>query len=362
MQIKTWIINRSSASFVAVTLAAGLTVAANELAAQDNGEINALIWCDHADPALLEPFEEEHGVTVNVKEYEGTGTALALLEQSQPGDWDVFVVDGVDVPRVVEAGYLAPLNADDFPIDDIFPGLAESEIHWIDGNIYAVPEKFGYNTISFNSANVDAGDMRHVDVLWADTYDGRIAIYDYYIPVITMVAIGLGLMDDGVISEDELPAIREKLLAMKDRSAMVGEVVAVQTAIATGDVDIIAGGGEWVTAVLASEDPNMDWVMPDEGGVRWSQSIGVFADSQNPEMATKFVQYILSPEGQARLATSSCYWAMPANTKAALDDDQKAILRWDEQNGFIENSHPYFIPDADMDAKFLEIWTEMLQH
>lgn len=327
----------------------------------DAEELNALVWCDHADPALLEPFEQEHGVTVNIKEYEGTGTALALLEQSQPGDWDVFVVDGVDVPRIVEAGYLAPLEREGLPLDDLFPGIRDSEIHEIGGELYAVPEKFGYNTISYNSANVDPADMRDVTVLWGDEYDGKIAIYDYYIPVINLVAIGLGLREGG-ITEDELPAIRETLLEMKERAAMVGEVVSVQTALATGEVDVIAGGGEWVTAILAEEDPNMDWVMPDAGGVRWSQSIGVFKDAANPDLARKFVEYVLSPDGQARLATSSCYWAMPSNSKATLTDEQKAILRWDEQETFIENSYPYFIPDEAMDAKFLDMWSEMLQH
>ena len=60
-------------------------------------DLNALIWCDHADPALLQPFEEANGIKVNFKEFEGTGAGLALVEQSQPGDWDVLVIDGVDV-------------------------------------------------------------------------------------------------------------------------------------------------------------------------------------------------------------------------------------------------------------------------
>ena len=47
----------------------------------------------------------------------------------------------------------------------------------------------------------------------------------------------------------------------------------------------------------------------------------MLADAQNPEMALKFVQYILSPEGQAKLATSSCYWAMPANKQTAAEID-----------------------------------------
>jgi spermidine/putrescine transport system substrate-binding protein len=65
-------------------------------------ELNALVWCDNADPNLLRPFEEANGVKVNVKKYEGTGAGLAIVEQSQPGDWDVMVIDSIDVPRAVE--------------------------------------------------------------------------------------------------------------------------------------------------------------------------------------------------------------------------------------------------------------------
>ncbi len=31
-------------------------------------ELNALVWCDHTDPALIKPFEEKYGVTVNLKD------------------------------------------------------------------------------------------------------------------------------------------------------------------------------------------------------------------------------------------------------------------------------------------------------
>ena len=75
-------------------------------------ELNALVWCDHTDDALIKPFEEKFDVTVNLKEYEGTGAALSLIEQSQPGDWDVLVIDGIDVPRAVAAGILGPLPTD----------------------------------------------------------------------------------------------------------------------------------------------------------------------------------------------------------------------------------------------------------
>src|SRR5438045_2238006 len=98
----------------------------------------------------------------------------------------------------------------------------------------------------------------------------------------------------------------------------------------TGEVDILVGGGEWVTAGLAKENPALDFSIPKEGGILWSQSLAIFAAGKNKDLALKFIQYVLSPEGQAHLATSSCYWGMPANSKATLTADQKRILRFDE--------------------------------
>ena len=69
----------------------------------------------------------------------------------------------------------------------------------------------------------------------------------------------------------------------------------------------------------------------------------------------------MSPEGQARLATSSCYWGMPANTNAALSDEQKAVLRFDEQPEFLARAQLYPAPDEALDKQMQDLWTDMLQ-
>jgi len=141
-------------------------------------------------------------------------------------------------------------------------------------------------------------------------------------------------------------------------------VVSSTTALATGEADILIGGGEWAVAVMQADSPNLDWVLPDQGGILWSQSLAVFKDSRHKDLAIEFVKYVMSPEGQARLATSSCFWGMPANKKAGakLSAGQKAVLRWDEQEAFLAKSYRYFIPDAELDQKMLDVWTEFLQH
>jgi spermidine/putrescine transport system substrate-binding protein len=325
-------------------------------------ELNALVWCDHTDPALIQPFEEKFGVTVNLKEYEGTAAGLAILDQSQPGDWDVLVIDAVDVARAVEAGHLAELPADRLATADFFPELVMAGNNTVDGKTYAVTEKFGYNTIAFDKTKVDPADMADMATLTSGKYDGRIAIYDYYLPVLGLVALGQGIATAD-ITADTLPALRDPLFALRAASKQVADVVSAQTALATGEVDIMVGGGEWVTAVLMADNPNLDWTIPTQGGLRWAQSIGVVAGSTQPDLALEFVNYITSPEGQARLATSSCYWGMPANAKAGevLTPEQKTTLRWDEQAEFLKRAQLYPIPDAALDTAMQDLWTEMLQ-
>ncbi len=339
--------------------AAALACAAGAAEAQE--ELNALVWCDHTDPALIEPFEAAHGVKVNLREYEGTGAALALLEQSRPGDWDVLVIDGIDVFRAVEAGILAPLPDNALPTGDFFPEVVMAENNTVDGVTYAVTEKFGYNTISYNASRVDAADMQDLATVWSEKYAGRISIYDYYLPVMGLAAIAEGVPTADIGAEN-LEAIGGALSTMRSRAVSVAGVVAAQTALATGEVDIVVGGGEWLTAVLAEEQPDLTWTIPEDGAVRWAQSIGVVAGTEKPDLALEFVKYIVSPEGQARLATSSCFWGMPANAMAGdlMSDAQKAILRWDEQPGYLARTQLYPAPDADLDAEMQDLWLETL--
>ncbi len=345
------------ASAVAITGLAG-----HALPAFAEEEINALVWCDHTDPALIEPFEKANNVKVNLKEYEGTGAALSIVDQSRPGDWDVFIIDGVDVPRAIDMDLLAELPAKALPTEDIFPEVRMEDNNGRDGKVYAVTEKFGYNTISYDKTKVDPKDMEDLSVMWSDKYKGRIALYDYYMPMVGLTQIALGKKTADLSLED-IPAIKDKLFAMKKVARQVSDVVASQTALATGEVDILVGGGEWITAGLSAEKPNLDWTVPKQGALRWAQSIAIFKDSQKKDLALKFVQYILSPEGQARLATSSCYWAMPANRKAGalLTGKQKAALRWDQQDEYLKNTQLYPVVDDELDAAMQDAWTEMLQ-
>ncbi|WP_120633767.1 extracellular solute-binding protein [Ruegeria sp. EL01] len=344
----------------ALSVTAAFLMSTTALYAAD--DLNALVWCDHTDPALLQPFEEQHGVRVNVKEYEGTAAGFAILDQSRTGDWDIMVIDTVDVARGAEEGRFASLPADAVDTSSFFPEVVMADNNTHDGQIYGVTEKFGYNTIAFNSSKVDAGDMEDMSNLWSGKYDGRIAVYDYYLPVLGLIGLEQGIATSD-LDAAAVERLRDRTYGLKSAALQVSDVVASQTALATGEVDILIGGGEWVTAVLSAENPELDWSVPAEGALRWSQSVTMLESSENQELALEFIKYITGPEGQARLATSSCYWGMPANSAAGreLTDAEKAALRWDQQADYLIRTQLYPTPDADLDLAMQDLWTDMLQ-
>lgn len=346
-----------------VSLLAGAAVLGASIvsaAAAMGQEINVLAWCDHADPALLEPFTQATGIRVNVRDYEGTGAGLALLDQSRPGDWDVWVLDSPAVPEVVALGRLAPLDPSDYPLTDIPEEVLNEAVHVVDGQWYAVPEKYGYMGLAFDSERVQEEGLQSLESLLDPRFERRIAVYDYYRPVMGMIAVTMGI-DPATFDEDDLERVREYLLALKPNVSVVSDIVTSQTALATGDADVLFGGGEYAIATILQERPSLNWVIPEAGAVRYEQSIGIIADSQRQDEARQFLQYILSPEGQGRLATSSCFWGLPANVNAELTDEQRAVLRWDDQAEYLAKTTSYIAPTGELALAAQAVWAEFMQ-
>ena len=132
------------------------------------------------------------------------------------------------------------------------------------------------------------------------------------------VGLAMGLAPDE-ITMDNLAEVEERLLAMKRNVGVVGDIATIQTALATGDADIVLGGGQWIVTGLQEENPALDWTVPEEGGIFYLESVGIVASSEKKELANEYVKYLISAAGQGRFAMNSCGMAMPANSKAEHD-------------------------------------------
>ena len=81
------------------------------------------------------------------------------------------------------------------------------------GQIYGATDEFGYNAIAFDSSKVTLDQARNIDTLMDPGQMGNLAIYDYYLPIISQLALKLGKAPADLVEAD-LPAIKDMLLAM----------------------------------------------------------------------------------------------------------------------------------------------------
>lgn len=335
-------------------------IPATPVLAQAQAELNALVWCNHTDDSLIEPFERANDVQVNLRELRARDDVLTLLQQAQPGDWDVLVVDTVDVPRLAAAGVLAPLPADALPVDDLWPQVRLADDNTLNGRTYGITELFGYHAIAYNRERVDPDDMQYLTRFWSGRYRERIAVYDWALPAIGLVGLGLN-RNPAALGMQDMPAIRETLGALAGNAIRFTDAAESQAALADGDVDILFGAGEWMVAALATDRPELDWTLPREGGLLWTMSAAQVAGSRQSDLALKFIRHLMSPAGQAALATSSCYWSLPANRKAAayLDARQRRILRWRDQPEFLSRAYRFPEPDTVLEQVMDDAWTDL---
>ena len=189
---------------------------------------------------------------------------------------------------------------------------------------YAVPEKFGYNAIAFDSNKVTLEQARDIATL-SDPAHGRADRDLRLLPVRSSRSSPSPWARRRRISpRPTCRRSRSSSLAIRANAALVGDVVTSQTALATGQVGILLGGGEYAVAGSAGRSAE-----PRLGAARRGRCALAAGDRRDGGLDQEGCgdevrsQYVLSPEGQARLATSSCYWGMPANSKATLTDEQK---------------------------------------
>ncbi|MCZ6721843.1 MAG: extracellular solute-binding protein [Proteobacteria bacterium] len=320
-----------------------------------------LTWCDHADSRLIGTFQDATGVTVDVKTYEGTGSALAVKEQSSPGDWDLFCLDFQDTPMVSRLGIIDALDDDRVPWDKYFPGLREQPHSYTDGKLWGVPDKFGYYGVAYNKNKVDPEDAKTAEIMYNPKYKNRIAVYDYYFPVIQLVGISRDLRPQDITVANLESTIREPLLELKANAQVVGDILTVLNALYTESVDMIIAGSEWSVALDMAEIDWLDWTIFDEGGLLWNESLCIFSDSEKKDFCWDFIDHTLSPDGQRYLATSECFWGLPVIIDTPMSDQEKTILRWDQQQEFLARSYASTIGGEDLDEAMLDLWTEFLQ-
>ena len=120
-----------------------------------------------------------------------------------------------------------------------------------------------------------------------------------------------------------------------------------------GEMMAMAGIGDWITGVLERDGAPVKSVVPKEGGIQWTESYSIGKGTQKADIVKKFIQYMLSPEGQATSARMLAYpgFAITKGGRAKLNEvDPKEAQRTGQVDGDAERpdhadqGRPHLLP------------------
>ena len=326
-------------------------------------ELNLLSWTGYEERAMLDIFEELHDVKVNYKTFVGADQMFALLTQSQ-GQYDVVVIDPEYIEKLHAAGRLAPLDPAGYDFSDYFEPFRKFPLAWIDGKLYAVVVEFGSNGIVYNTDHLTDEDVETWDILWDPKVEGKVGIWDWYLPNMGVISRSLGNQVPYDITDEQLAAVRDRLDSLRSQvTAIHPNPPEMLSALANGQTWIVPAGGEWVAAILQQQGHPINWTVPKEGGIMWMDALGIPNDAPNPDVAKLYIQWMQTPEAQALLSQKQAYQSSVPNRKAydLLTDAQKDTLRiHDEEDALdlLSRLSVRSLPIQQSEATWQDIWEE----
>ena len=305
--------------------------------ASDNS-VNVLAFGGYEEPGMLDGFEKDTGIKVNLKIHDGSDEEMiALMQSSEPGTFDVITPTSAYIPQAIEDGIIGELNPADFPLNDYFKIIAEWPPVWRNGKLYAVVNRFGYYGITYNHKKFSEQDVSTYDILFDPAVKGRVALFDWFLPNMGCMSKYNGNAMPYDLNSAEFAALKETTLKLRPQVGLVGNTSQVIQAMAGGSYDL-AIAGEWVQAGMYDDGLPFKALVPNEGGVTWDQAVCVSASTPNKENAVKFVQYVTGPEFQSKLAIAKTYYSMVPNKNAAmmLPNDKRELLNLADIDKFDE--------------------------
>ncbi|MEB3314158.1 MAG: extracellular solute-binding protein [Cyanobacteriota bacterium] len=294
--------------------------------------LRILSWAGYDEPEIIGPFAEKMGVKVEFKTYVGGEQMLQFLNQSPPGTFDGIISDGEYVVKLMELGAIAPLQPADFStladyssVYRDFPGFYQGD------QMMAVGTRFGNYGIAFNTKFLKPEEMTSWQVLTREDLRGKLGFFDWYLP--NMGNASLALFPDNPnpynLSDAQLVQVKDWLVKIKPNVGLITPNIQDITNAFINESIVAGPVGDWlIQNAVADGQTQFAAVVPEEGGIRWSEGATVAAQSKNPDLALEWVRYMSTPEVQARLANAKAYKGIAPNLKAInhLSDGEKQLL------------------------------------
>lgn len=277
---------------------------------QEPTTLNMLAWFGHAEPDVVAEFERANNCKIKAKYYTGGDAMLALVSQSPVGTYDLILADAEYVPPLQKAGYIEKLDPADYPFNDFFPEFQRFPGHWVGKDLYSVITRFGFLGVSYNTDAVSEAKARSYKVYWDPAYKGKVGHFDWYLPNMGQISLLNGNAAPYKLEDPQFAALQNKLISLRPQIAGFFDYGGTYGNLKNGQLALVCGIGDWITGALKKSGAKVNSVIPEEGGLQWTESFCIGKGTKKQDLAKKFIQYITSAKGQVNTARMAAYPAM----------------------------------------------------
>jgi spermidine/putrescine transport system substrate-binding protein len=332
----------------------GLAVALSGGVASAAGELNLFNWGNYTNPKLLEKFEAETGIKVNVTGYDDNDSALAKVKAGGHG-FDMVVPSSGYVPIWIQEGLLLESRPDQMPN---FKNVKKNwvDVDWDPGRHYTVPWQWGSVGVMVDTA-VYSGDINTSAIIFDPPAElvGKINVAPEMSDVMGTALRYVG-SEPCTDDKEALKKARDVLLEAKPK--WLSMEYGVIEKIASGD---LAASLYWNGAAFRArlKNPNVHFGYPKEGYSLWMDSVGILADAKNVEEAKTFLNFIMEPENAALISEFARYANGIEGSEAFMPEDMLTAPEVVIPDEFLASGH--FVPTCSPEVQklYTAIWTEL---
>lgn len=314
-------------SIKALLLALAAALALASARAEEPGRLRVLNWSDYIDPAVIEAFEKDSGLSVEYLTFESVEEFRRRLLTEQP-PFDVVVPPISELAGGLDKNHYLNLDKSRIPqAATLDPALLASLARIDADNRRGLPYLWGTTGLGLNMAAVrarvpDAGVHDSWRLLF-DVGNARrladcgIAVLDSAEEVIPLVLRYLGRSPNSLDPADYLAAERLLSQLAPQVRAFSGDYI---DDFAAGKYCVVLGfSGDLLQAAARAREAGgkqeLRYVMPREGTSLWFDMLAIPRQARAPGNAHRFIDFLLRPENMARISNFTAY----ANAQTAAD-------------------------------------------
>jgi spermidine/putrescine transport system substrate-binding protein len=275
-----------------------------ELEGKPSGSLTISNWPLYIDKGTVPAFEKASGISVKYVEdinsnEEFFNKVQPLLAQGESGGRSIMVLADYMVSKMHQLGYLQEFDKSALPEfeKNLSPSLKSPPFD--PNRSYTAPWQSGMTGIIVNKET--APDVRSVCDLFNPKYKGKVDFLNEVRETVPLVMKCEGVDPSKATEADWMKAIEK----IKDaaESGQIRRFTGNDYArdLTSGDaVAVIGWSGDAVQ--LQEDNKNLEWRMPTEGCMLWSEDMVIPVGAPNPTAAEAWIDYVYEPEVQANIA------------------------------------------------------------